>query len=122
LELADIYLSLHRAEGYGLNLADAMARNTAVMATGYSGNLDFMDDESSVLVPFTKIPVRKYAGISVNSNWADPDIDFAAEKLRKLSESPTLVKELAYKGLAKIKNENSLAVVVDRFQKEFMNA
>lgn len=122
LELSDIYLSLHRAEGYGLNLADAMARKTAVMATGYSGNLDFMDEDSNILVPFQKMPVTEYAGIIVNSNWADPDVDFAADKLRKLSDSPTLVQELASRGFTKIKKENSLAMVVKRFQKEFMNA
>jgi glycosyltransferase involved in cell wall biosynthesis len=122
LELTDLYLSLHRSEGYGLNLADSMARKTAVMATGYSGNMDFMDDESNALIPFEKIPVTQYAGISVDSNWADPDVDFAAYKLRELLDSPALVKELAINGFTKIKNENSLAVVVKKFQKEFMNA
>ncbi len=122
LELSDIYISLHRAEGYGLNLADAMARKTAVIATGYSGNLDFMDENANALVPFEKIPVTKYAGISVDSNWADPDVDFAADRLKKLLDSPTLLKELALNGFTKIRNENSLAVVVKKFQKEFMNA
>lgn len=122
LELSDIYLSLHRAEGYGLNLADAMARKTAVIATGYSGNLDFMDEESNILVPFEKIPVTKYAGIKVNSNWADPDVDFAASKLKKLFDSPILVQEIAFNGFTKIKKENSLAVAVKKFQKEFMHA
>lgn len=122
LELSDIYLSLHRAEGYGLNLADAMARKTAVIATGYSGNLDYMDEDSNILVPFRKIPVTKYAGIHVNSNWADPDVDFAAENLRNLLDSPKVVQEIAFNGFTKIKNENSLAVAVKKFQKEFMNA
>lgn len=122
LELSDIYLSLHRAEGYGLNLADAMARKTAVIATGYSGNLDFMDEESNILVPFQKIPVTTYAGLNVDSCWADPDIDFAAKKLNELLENPAAVEELADKGFSKVRNENSLKVVVEKFQKEFMNA
>ena len=122
LELSDIYLSLHRAEGYGLNLADAMARRTAVIATGYSGNLDFMGEDSSALVPFEKIPVTNYAGVTVNSKWADPDIEFASRKLRELFDSPPSVEELAQKGFSKIKNENSLKVAVENFQKEFMGA
>lgn len=122
LELSDIYLGLHRAEGYGLNLADAMARRTAVIATGYSGNLDFMDEVSSALVPFEKIPVTNYAGVTVNSKWADPDIEFASRKLRELFDSPQLVQELSQKGFTKIKSENSLKVAVANFQKEFMGA
>jgi glycosyltransferase involved in cell wall biosynthesis len=122
LELSDIYLSLHRAEGYGLNLADAMARKTAVIATGYSGNLDFMDEASSVLVPFEKVAVTNYAGIWVNSKWAEPDIDFASRKLRDLFDSSQLVEEFAQKGFSKIKSENSLKVAVENFQKEFMSA
>lgn len=120
LELSDLYLSLHRAEGYGLNLADAMARKTAVIATGYSGNLDFMDEASSVLVPFEKVAVTNYAGMRVNSKWAEPDIELASRKLRELFDKPQLVQELAHKGFVKIKNENSLQVSVENFQKEFM--
>jgi hypothetical protein len=122
LELSDLYLSLHRAEGYGINLADSMARNTAVMATGYSGNLDFMDQDSSILVPFEKVPVKDYAGITVNSWWADPDVEFASSKLSALFESQLSLQQLAYNGRLKIKNENSLRVVVKNFQKEFMGA
>lgn len=122
LELSDVYMSMHRSEGYGLNLADAMARKTAVIATGYSGNMDFMDEESNILVPFQKIPVTNYAGLSVNSSWADPDLDFAANKLKELMEHPSAVDELADKGFSKVKNENSLKVVVKKFQREFMNA
>ncbi len=122
LELSDIYLSLHRAEGYGLNLADAMARKTAVIATNYSGNLDFMDEDSSVLVSFEKVAVTNYAGVKVNSKWADPDIDFASRKLRELFDSHSLVEDLAQKGFSKIKSENSLKVTVENFQKEFMGA
>jgi glycosyltransferase involved in cell wall biosynthesis len=122
LELSDIYISLHRAEGYGLNLADAMARKTAVIATGYSGNLDFMDPESSVLVPYEMTPVSKYAGIRVASKWADPDLDFAAHNISKLEGDPGRLFSLAHQGYEKIKLENSLGTLVKKFQKEFMNA
>ena len=122
LELSDIYLSLHRAEGYGLNLADAMARRTAVIATGYSGNLDFMDEDSSALVPFEKVAVTSYAGMKVDSKWAEPAIELASRKLKELFDSPPLVEELAQKGFSKIKSENSLKVSVKNFQKEFMSA
>ncbi len=85
---ADILLSLHRAEGFGLLPAEAMWLGKCVVATGWSGNMDFMDEASSVLVPWRLIPVddpqQQYAG----GCWADPDLDYAATKLRDLIAEP----------------------------------
>ena len=50
LGACDAYVSLHRSEGYGLVMAEAMARGKPVLATGYSGNLDFMTGQNSLLV------------------------------------------------------------------------
>jgi glycosyltransferase involved in cell wall biosynthesis len=116
---ADVYLSLHRSEGYGINLADAMARSIAVIATGYSGNLEFMDDEASILVPFELVPLETYAGLRVNSQWAEPDCDFVAKTLRSLYENPSRVVEVGQRGRAKIAKEHSLPVLASRFRKEF---
>ncbi|MGZ8734642.1 MAG: glycosyltransferase, partial [Acidimicrobiia bacterium] len=55
VQLAGCYVSLHRAEGFGLNLAAAAAEGKPVIATGYSGNLEFMLGD--LLVPFTLVPV-----------------------------------------------------------------
>jgi glycosyltransferase involved in cell wall biosynthesis len=90
----DIYLSLHRAEGLGLGPMEAMAVGKPVVATGWSGNMDFMDADNSVLVPFTLIPVanvshRSYKGCG-DQRWADPDMDAAAAALRGLAASPEL--------------------------------
>ena len=51
----DAYASLHRAEGFGLTIADAMALGKPVVATGYSGNLEFMTDANGYLVPSTLV-------------------------------------------------------------------
>ena len=53
----DCYVSLHRAEGYGLTLAEAMAVARPVIGTAYSGNLEFMTPETSVLIPYEKVRV-----------------------------------------------------------------
>ncbi|MEM8937193.1 MAG: glycosyltransferase family 4 protein, partial [Pseudomonadota bacterium] len=53
----DIFLSLHRSEGFGLTMAEAMAFGKPVVATGWSGNLDFMDDTCAVLTPYTLVDV-----------------------------------------------------------------
>ncbi len=79
----DILISLHRAEGFGLPLAEAMAVGVAVLATGWSGNMTFMTDGNSVPVPYTLVPAnRRHNGPM--AQWADPDVDAAAAALRKL--------------------------------------
>ena len=60
--LSDCYVSLHRAEGFGLGLAEAMALGRPVIATGYSGNLDFMTDENGYLVPYGLVPIDAGVG------------------------------------------------------------
>lgn len=95
---ADAYVSLHRSEGLGLGLMEAMAVGTPVVATGWSGNVDFMDETNSLLVPYDLIAVDGvshplYAGES-SQRWADPDIDAAADALRSLADSPELRQRL----------------------------
>ena len=86
----DVYVSLHRSEGFGQGLAEAMAMGKAVVATGYSGNLDFMDEEVAALVPYRLVPVQ--AGeypCSAGLHWAQADVQAAAQWLRRLVDEPT---------------------------------
>jgi glycosyltransferase involved in cell wall biosynthesis len=94
--VCDAYVSLHRAEGFGLALAECMALGKPVVATAYSGNLDFMSAENSCLVDYTLIPVKpgEYLQYEPGWVWADPDIDEAARHLRRLAENPALCKEM----------------------------
>lgn len=86
---ADIVLSTHRAEGYGLVLAEAMALERCVLATGWSGNLDFMSADNSVLLPFDMIPVIDPQGIYPRGqSWADVDIAATADLLREIAADP----------------------------------
>lgn len=81
----DVYVSLHRSEGYGLTIAEAMSLGKPVVATGYSGNMDFMNIENSIPVPFEKVSVGEDAYPYLpNSKWAEPDIEFASKELRRL--------------------------------------
>lgn len=83
----DIVLSPHRAEGFGLVLAEAMALGKAVVATAFSGNMDFMDSTSAALIPFALTavddPTGRYRGV-----WAEPDIAACAEILVTLVDDP----------------------------------
>ena len=84
---ADIVLSLHRSEGFGLVPAQAMALGKPVVATGWSGNLDFMTRDNSALVSYSLVPVQDPEGAfySDGQKWADADVDEAAGWLRRLA-------------------------------------
>jgi len=88
---ADIVLSPHRSEGFGLHLAEAMALGKCVIATGWSGNLDFMPPGSAALIPFNLVPVSDTTGVyrpRPGDIWADPDIGAGAALLRELASDP----------------------------------
>jgi glycosyltransferase involved in cell wall biosynthesis len=81
--LCDCYVSLHRSEGLGLTMAEAMALGKPVIATGYSGNLQFMTEANSFLVPWT--PTSIPAGCQPyqpGGTWAEPDLEAAARLMR----------------------------------------
>lgn len=81
----DCFVSLHRSEGYGRGLAEAMFLGKPVIATGYSGNLDFMDETNSCLLRYKLVDVEErqypYARGQV---WAEPDINHAIDHMLKL--------------------------------------
>jgi glycosyltransferase involved in cell wall biosynthesis len=88
MNLFDCYVSLHRSEGLGLTIADAMLLEKPVIATGYSGNLDFMTPETSYLVPWEKVKVGRGAeGYDPSAHWADPDLLEAGNLMREVFEN-----------------------------------
>jgi glycosyltransferase involved in cell wall biosynthesis len=85
----DCYVSLHRAEGFGLTMAEAMAWGKPVIGTNYSGNLAFMTDANSFLCPFELRPIGiGVAPYSPETRWAEPDIHEAARLMRHVYENP----------------------------------
>jgi len=97
---ADIVLSLHRSEGFGLVPAEAMLLGRPVVATGWSGNMDFMDAESAALVEYRLIPARDPRGVfqAPGAEWADPSTESAAGHLRRLAEDADARRTLGERG------------------------
>jgi glycosyltransferase involved in cell wall biosynthesis len=89
VERSDCFVSLHRSEGFGLHLAAAMAAGRPVIATGYSGNLTFMDAGSAFLVPYELVPVGPGSDpYPPAAHWASPDLDAAASLMRRVFDDP----------------------------------
>jgi glycosyltransferase involved in cell wall biosynthesis len=111
---ADILLSMHRAEGFGIPMARAMLLGKPVVATRWSGNLDFMNDATACLVPAALIPVADespaYRGM--NSCWAEPSVTAAADWLRRL-EDADLRRRIGAAGRARATTILSLGAFAD---------
>lgn len=86
LASCDCFVSLHRAEGFGLGMAEAMAMEKPVIATGWSGNMDFMTPSNSFPVGFQLAPLADAAPpYPAGTIWAEPDIDHAARLMQDLA-------------------------------------
>ena len=96
---ADALVSLHRAEGFGLTLADAMAMGLPVIATGYSGNLDFMPPGSAALIPWQPTTIARTCGdYMAGAIWAEPDCDAAARTMQRLASNREFASHLGQQG------------------------
>ncbi|MFL0790629.1 MAG: glycosyltransferase family 4 protein [Prochlorococcus sp.] len=96
---ADALVSLHRAEGFGLTLADAMGMGLPVIATGYSGNTDFMPAGSACLIPWSLQRIPQTRGDYVaGSFWAEPCCNAAAEAMRSLASDHQGSRRLGLRG------------------------
>lgn len=103
MNTCDCYVSLHRSEGFGLTLAEAMTLGKPTIATAYSGNLAFMTAENSFLVPAPRAPIP--AGCLPYPEgdwWAEPDLDAAASLMRLVYDNPGLAQDRAARGRADV--------------------
>lgn len=89
LDACDCYVSLHRSEGFGLTVAEAMALGKPVISTAYSSTLEFANESNSFLVPARLIEVGEGAPpYPSHSRWAEPDVAFAARQMARVVADP----------------------------------
>ncbi len=121
LRRADAYVSLHRAEGFGLTIAEAMAAGLPTVATGYSGNLEYTDASSGFLVRATMVPVvedlARRSFYDPGMMWAEPSQDDAIDQLRACVDDVSLRSRVARAGEARARSELSMRVVGERMRK-----
>ncbi len=99
LASADCYVSLHRAEGFGLTPAESLCMGKPVIATRYGGNLDFMNDRNSWLVDYRLVPIGPgNSPYPADGEWAEPDVDQAASYMREVAQGSAVTRERAQRG------------------------
>jgi len=104
----DCYASLHRSEGFGLSMAEAMLLGKPVVATGYSGNLDFMTPENSFLVDYDLVEVGPGNDpYPADAHWAEPDVEHAARQLRAVFDDPEAARSRAARGAGDLRRTHS---------------
>lgn len=114
---ADCYISLHRSEGFGLTIAEAMALGKPVIATGYSGNLDFTNANNSFLVKYKM--VKHEVDLSVlpkNNYWSEPNTDHAAELMKFIFENQDHAVKIGKKAKEDIETHFSLEAIGNRMK------
>lgn len=117
----DCYISLHRSEGWGLGMAEAMAMGKPVIGTGWSGNVDFMTHDNSYLVDYELVPVKaehhefqeSYVHVfrPDTSHWADPDLNHAATLMKYVVEHPDEAQEVGRRAAKSIRENFNDAVL-----------
>ncbi|WP_337103796.1 glycosyltransferase [Paenibacillus sp. YIM B09110] len=112
IQCTDSYISLHRGEGFGLVMAEAMYLRKPVVATNWSSNTDFMNEKNSCLVDYELIPIGKdYGPYQAFQKWANPNVEHASSHMKRLVNDAEFYNRIALKGQQTIKNDYSPSVI-----------
>jgi glycosyltransferase involved in cell wall biosynthesis len=118
-EMSECFVSLHRSEGFGQGLAEAMAHGKPVIATNYSGVCDFCTEETAKLVGYHLVRVKPneypYLDADRMYYWADPDLKTAAEHMREVAEDRAQAERLGSAAKDLVSRKYSVAAVGRRY-------
>ena len=121
IRLCDCYVSLHRSEGFGLTLAEALSLDRPVIATDYSGSTDLLRAATGLPVRYDLVELEHNVGpYESGARWAHPDIQQAAELMRWVFEHPEEAAALGRRGGEETREhystESVSRVVRERFE------
>ncbi|WP_457797496.1 glycosyltransferase family 4 protein [Methylocystis sp. S23] len=119
LEGADCLVSLHRAEGFGYHILEAMTVGTPVIATAYSGNMDFCDDATACLIPYAPVNIEhgQYHRASASQTWAEPDFTASVAAMRWMREDRAGRERMASVAKAHVEADFSLDAFARRIDR-----
>jgi glycosyltransferase involved in cell wall biosynthesis len=114
---SDVYLSLHKSEGWGFGMIEAMNLGVPVVCTAYSGNMDFCTPETAWLVEYEEVPLRPgdYIFVRPGAKWAEPSIESAARQLRATYDDPSARQGKAAAARAFIHQTFSVEAIAARY-------
>jgi glycosyltransferase involved in cell wall biosynthesis len=114
---SDCYVSLHRSEGWGFGMIEAMNLNVPVVCTGYSGNMEFCTDETAWLVDYSKVDVGPddYPMAQKGQQWAEPDLQDAVRQLQCVYQDATDRLKRTQAAYAHVKANFSVEAVAKKF-------
>jgi glycosyltransferase involved in cell wall biosynthesis len=96
MQIADVYVSPHAAEGFGLTLLESMALGTPVITTAYSGNMDFTTEANSWLIDYTLTSLPQRGGpYPAGTVWAKPSLEALVETMRSIAGNREQIAEKA---------------------------
>lgn len=114
----DVFVSLHRSEGFGRGMAEAMAFGRPAIATGYSGNLDFMVPGTGLLVDYDLVDVPPGAYPHGEGQvWAEPSAEHAAQLIEQLLDNPEEARAMGQRARAYVRKTLSLKAAGRRIKK-----
>ena len=108
-EACDVYLSLHKSEGFGLGMAEAMSQGKPVVATNWSANTEFCRADTAWCIPYHMVPILSHEYMVSMKEWAEADAEAAAAALREIRANPGLVAERTAKGKQFMEEHFSIA-------------
>jgi glycosyltransferase involved in cell wall biosynthesis len=111
------FVSLHRSEGFGRGIAEALLLEKPVIVTGYSGNMDFTNPQNACIVDYQLVEVGpdEYPH-AAGQRWADPDLEQAADHMRRVVSDPAWGAALAKRGRGLVEAQHGVEAVGRRYR------
>jgi glycosyltransferase involved in cell wall biosynthesis len=114
----DAYVSLHKSEGWGFGMIEAMGLGIPVVCTAYSGNMDFCSEETAWLVGYQEVELAPddYIFVRKGQKWAEPDVGDAAQQMQAVYANPVARTAKAAAGLAFVRQNFSAKAIAKRYE------